>query len=447
MKLVRNQLDTASAIALAALLVGCAVDEVKEDAGNTDASGTTSPLIVKVWQGSDSNNSGVPAAGAAVALDKPDGERIEATTDELGEARFTEYSWDGSGTATVTVCLVGYAVSTEAGLELSDLQQAADEGEALEHGLVAIEADPLVEIGGVALNMLDTQHYMTISTSILGGYHQARGPSWSLTVEPNLPFSIVGLEWGSAPDSTVGPRGYNNVYYAWSLVEHEGISAETSTDIDMSQTATPQTYSGTIPIPSDGTTDFFSTAGAWGQVGAFDSGMSAYLGGVTLIDISADDSAIEYEGEYVTVQSLERPYVHFGLTTATHGSYILAAGYPDTADLALDFIEPPTVVSPSDGNAAPMNAVIEWDYHDSDVSDPNVQMILGITDSLGRYRWFAYLPSGTKTFTLPDLPTGIDPITVVGAGTLNGYIQLYETAEDGDFMQRYAFGAYFSLTN
>lgn len=379
-----------------------------------------------------------PAAGARFAFYEPGGERVEQTVPDDGMVTVEGIDWT-MGTAAWTVYLEGHVVSSAARMdaEAAERARAATEGEAIAIALRPRATEPkTVEISGTATNMADATHALTVSATAAVDVYSQRGPDWSLHVLEGVPFTLVANERHFPEElDVVSDRGAQFVFDSWVVVHHEGVTSDTTIDIDMSDTATVETFSGSYPLPDRPDSEIFSTGRLFLNVRAHElSARGAYPAVFTKLDIV--DGTVEYEGEQVALTTdPDRVVTQYSFSLTSEASVVFRPGFPEDGSLDLRFASPAEVTTPSFGTAHPVHDTIRWRMHEDDRMRDDLFVQMGVFDTSGERSevvWLLRLPPGTTEAAIPELPTEADPATVFTGDVYDARVQLCGRREDLD---------------
>ncbi len=389
---------------------------VDDDAADADADVTTGSLTVTVVAAAWPSDDRPPLAGAAVCLDAPGGGRAEQTTGADGRVTFNGLHW-AAGTATVSAWHAGHALASRVGIT------EADGDVQLQLGVPAYPPADFVEVSGRALHMADTSHDLTVSASIPHDKHAGTGPAWSIDVQPGRAFTVIGVE-SHVLEPLPSGRGMDQVIDRWTLLDHPMVTTPTTADLDFDAplTPTPTTIRGSFPIGLRADSPLALDGYGYFWATTVSSALTVLLALPSRIDVRADGSAFDFEGEYLQLPRTSDPLAVYALARPTTGerSTAIVAGWPASGAAAVTFLDLPTIDVPATaGTRHPLHEAIAWTAYDTGVA-----VVLHVLRD-ERTVWTVHAPQDATTLAVPQPPSGADVGDLLGTGLVEGRLTLY----------------------
>jgi hypothetical protein len=388
-----------------------------------------------------------PIAGAAVAFDAPGGALTEATTDAAGRAAFEGIDWT-AGTGAVTAWAEGYGLGSTLGLD------GSDEEVGVILPVTDVSSDACVNLSGTALNMADVGHYLSVGDLNTPDFASVLGPDWTLQVPPGVPLTLIALE--SSPRLLATPQAYETTIAGWTMAEHAAVTADTTVELDFADAAAPTTVEGSCAMPSSADSPLrdlyltISVVGAVDDLAGQTYPMSHGLVGIgTHGEPSADGSAINFGVQYLSPPGVTAPATNFTLwawnaTAESQSSAAYVRGYPAAGPQAFAFLDTARMVAPPDSTThRPLHDPVQWTPPGTGLQ-PWVLLYRGVDPSLG-VAWMLKAAPDATTLVVPDPPSAVPVATVLGMGSLRGYVRLVSETWTDDCFFRYSTGEYFIL--
>jgi hypothetical protein len=129
-----------------------------------------------------------PLPGATVALDAPDGRRIEQTTGADGRTTFEDLDWT-MGPAAVTAYSPGLLLVSRVGLTGAESEVQVDLPFPHDHPF------RLARLWGYTTNMADTSHFVLVTATVPSAPSYFADGDWVLYLVPDVPYSLVAAEF------------------------------------------------------------------------------------------------------------------------------------------------------------------------------------------------------------------------------------------------------------
>ena len=403
-------------------------DTPEDDGG---APTTLSVLVTgSVWWAESAPD---PLPNALVALDAPDGRRIERSTGPDGRVTFTDLDWT-MGPAAVTAWSDGFAMASRLGIIAADGEIHLDVSKPYEF------RPRFAVLHGWAANMADDGHLLAVSATLPNTVFMYGGPEWWIELVPLVPFTLVGAELSFA--SLPGPRSRGWEVFGWVVRERSGAVGWTEVDLDFATTTAASTAHGSFALPPDRDGALYSEGEGELYVTTISSAQTAILGFETRAELLPDESGFDYDVEWVAPAEVTDPLTlcWLGLSwpvgdpqreTAT----VRVDGYPTDGPFPVPFLDAPRVLRPADPVAGhPLAEPIVWELHDEDA---DVAIVLhrldpdGIEDEL---LWTVVVPRGTTSAVVPELPLALDPAVFFGTGGIDAYVMVSRTAASGAYI-------------
>jgi hypothetical protein len=269
-----------------------------------------------------------------------------------------------------------------------------------------------VVVSGLITGKRNVDDYVHISTSIPSDAFEGTGAQYSMYVAPNQSFMIVvaELNFGPAPTSA---QGRSVTFDGWTAFAQAPLDGPGALDLGLlppGQSLTTSTSQGILNVPA-------GMEGASGNVFVSNvgSGRSMFLGAATSVEpVPGSTTTLEYEVQWVSpVQDLVTTY-----ELAQNGAFTAAVvdGPPlglGSSTLLVSFVAPPAVASPT-----PLYGRIQMEN-----IAPGAKPSLSFDRDGEGPAWRIYdegpSPGATSMFTVPHLPSSIDPRLVLGTGNLH----------------------------
>jgi hypothetical protein len=349
---------------------------------------TTLTIVVQQWDGT-------PIEGAGVALDVGDSDRLEATSDGEGEVIFTGF--DMASLVSVIAHKDGWTYAAASAAYVAENVDVESEPVELFVG----EIDPtFVTVSGTATNMVDEGHRLDITTHPVADNHRAVGPNWSVGVLPNKPFTLFAVEyiWDGAL-----PQGGAQTFVAWDQVDSPGVSSDDTMALDFGGTTTTQTLSGSFAKP---TNESLAVGGeAYVRTTTYDHGLGAFLGASTAIQVSQDDTAFDYDVEWIEIEG-HSMVTSYSIRTRTPSdaikefSSVTVDGPPTGGSQDLGLHNPPEITL-----ANFIDSPITWTPAGGETYDFQFLHVKANNTPQGHYR----VGAAETEATIPALPSTSDP--------------------------------------
>ncbi|HZO15294.1 MAG TPA: carboxypeptidase-like regulatory domain-containing protein [Polyangiaceae bacterium] len=353
-----------------------------------------------------------PAVGATVALDAPNGERIELVTGDDGRVMFEDIDWD-AGRASVTAHLPGHALASRLGVTEAD-------GEVTLHVRSQKLANNLVKVSGSAVNMTDPAHYLEVSATVENSNWWGDGPAgpdWSIWVPPNEPFTIVAREitYGG------GAGSFDNPVYGWVTLDHPAVSSTTTkVELDFANPVAPETVSGSFDIALRRSSPLRFDSFGFVYSATLGSRLTSVVARGTSSQFTADGDRCDYVAEYPALPNVTDPVTLYRILHFPNRFFaanVLVAGYPGGNNVP-PFIDLPHITSPENTG---LHEPVSWVAFDSGVYAQF--QLLRETELV----WTIETALDDTTLTVPAPPSTIDP-AALSTTPLEG--QLYLIADD-----------------
>jgi hypothetical protein len=361
-----------------------------------------------------------PAVNAVVALDTTEG-RLEATTDAEGRAYFEGFEWSGES-VDVTVGALDYVMVSRLGVDEADTNEAGE----LELEIYALGvSDSAVEISGPVLNKQAGWHDVIASAGGPVGFW-ASTSTWSTSIAPDQPFSIVALELDFLNG---GPNTVDNPIFGWFTLEHPGVSEDTELNIDFAMPTVPDYAAGSFGVPER--PDSPLRVNNFGFIWAVaelttDSRTGQLIGRGTASSLSDDGNTIDYELEYVTTATMTDPHTCFRVVSQVGPNYSTACipGLPGDGAQDVDILDATEVPFVSNRS---LYDPVEFQLYDADVV-PELHIAYDTT-----LLWVVTGPEDATSLTVPQPPTGFE----AGDTTLDVSLLLGRPSPSGEAYEAY----------
>lgn len=177
-----------------------------------------------------------PMSGATVAIDDANGARQEATTDDDGRVEFDVDWTDGPYDVTVD--------AGERGMQsFLDIDQRADPLPIYYWDFAS--EDPTVALSGTASPRTEDSLLLVSVHARGGGHYEAKTDDYVVDVPVDEPFVLVGCEY----EYTFLDPGFEQPLFSWFRVEHDGVSVDTTLDLDLTETLEPKAATVAFTVP------------------------------------------------------------------------------------------------------------------------------------------------------------------------------------------------------
>jgi hypothetical protein len=403
---------------------GAQHDAVAED-GPT---GTVSVYVVTglqlaAWTG---------VAGADVVIDKPGGGREEKQTGSDGRVTFTGLDF-ALGKAAVTAYKAGSGLPPT-----SQVGITAESGEIMLFLWAFDYEKPTVTISGTAQNLHAASDRLWVTATNSLGYSDGVGPAWSFGVYPDVPFTLVAVDYTAVG---VGSRGYTRTFHSWVALEHAAVTAATAVDLDLAPSATIKQVSGTMVLPTRAESRLRTHGQGHVYVQPWETMSGAGLGILSKSLVSADGTRIEYTIDWIEPASVQRPitqYTLFPPGTSSESSFVIRGGYPMGGELDATFIDIPEITAAPDPTAGQdLHGEIAWQ-----VFDPDVWMRCFVNRGLN-VAWMVVAPPTETSLRIPRGPSSLDEAALLGDEMREAFCQAMEWDLTSDWVERGATTATF----
>lgn len=250
-------------------------------------------------------------------------------------------------------------------------------------------------------------------------YHQHKGPVWSMDVEPNTPFTLVGVEFASG-EEPVSDRGISQDLVQWVTVEHSGVSdATTLLELDF-VTSTDATYTvdGSFALPTRSESLLrTNTRGYVGVLNITDNVESMSFGFPRFSDISADENHFEYTVEWIESPGATSVYTRYHVLNHIDNAFsaVWVPGYPTAGQQDFTLLDLPRLIAPSDPSENhPLHEPLQWETFDNDL-----YVLLVLNRGEGDIWRISKLDAGTG-ITVPQPPSTVDRDAFLGTSRVGG---------------------------
>ena len=397
-------------------------------AGTTGIGGgaPTSGVVVKVTA-ARANEPEVPAEGATVALDLPDGSRLEKKTDATGTALFDGFSW-GSGVGAVTAHLAAYALRSRLGVGLGDTVR-------LTLSAPAAPSASQVKLSGLAKGMTNADENLLYVAPLTapGTSSELMGGEWDVRVPKNTALALVALEY--TPDLRVPQPSRANLLYGWKVVDVPAVTKDTVVDIDFAAGLAPtKEVTGAMKLPALGAAS--PLASVYGYLRSKSVGASTVgvLGLPKLVEINTTAKTVDYTAQYIEPPQVDAAYTEHVLRGTTAGSVVQIDGYPKSGTWDPGFFDAP---APTSTGCFPLSDAIAWTNPAEGVT-PRLNILAG-----GAVGWVVDGTAGSTRMKVPAPPSSCTADALcTGTGTLDATLLVHKgTVGGGRFLERYSFVA------
>lgn len=397
--------------------------EQSEGAGGAGGEGGAASfaLIVHVNKSTQTAPAGFEnAPGATVAVDLPDGSRMELPTDDQGEAVFV------LPTSATVVDVIGYleGYGFNGSIEI-DTTTFTDVP--IELTLWRPGAAP-TSVFGSAVGMSDPSHTLLVSSSSSYPNQVFQGPDWTLDVEANTSLQLCGFELLNTKSTQ---RGFAIEHFGWALAQTGPLRRPGEVVLDFSRRLETHSISGTVLMPTgDGVLAKLATTAL--AVRAY--GNKMLVGAPTRVDVSADGQLLEYEASHIVLPG-EELITTFGLTgPGGQGASLAVLGTPMGPQAAM-LPEAPVI---EEAGSRHLHDQIEWMAHPSHAG---MRPVLYIVHD-GTYSTVRG-PFDATHIRVPPLPSTADAIDIEGPSFVLMYDGLETSA--GFISGRQAFSKSFAI--
>lgn len=425
--LSRKTQDLAASLLWSALTIaaGCGPEpDPQTDAGPDDE---PSQLEVIITDGTDG------VFGVAVAADLTDGTRIERVSDEDGVVIFElDVSVlagliahrDGSTFAAMTPAAVEDALAADLPVTLTVVPVTPT---------VGVPNDDTANVQGAFSNRAADARAVASTTAARGIVDNAPGSdTFSLAVPKGQAFTLVGAQYTPIANDT---RTFEEEHYGWTLIEHEGITQDTTIDIDYALSIEPLIVAGSIPVPAN---ERLRTE-AWLNVMTLAGARTEHVGtppGNAIVGFASTsaplpgDTGYGFTADYVSVPGVNVFTLFFLQLPVVNGNEWLVYAYadgPPQEENEIAFLTPPHRTVPERGRRAgpsePWEGPISWTVEDE-----------AATGEV----WIIYTYGGSTigsvdvsprdtTVSLGALPS--TSTTLSGGTTLGGHVSSYRSTD------------------
>lgn len=288
-----------------------------------------------------------PGAGATVAVDLPNGQRVEKTADASGKVELSDVDWS-SGTAAVTAYVKGHQLTTLFGIRQADGPQTLY--------LLGPKPPQTAKVTVTPKNAAAGVNWFGAFASSQGWSCEGAVGAKALDVEQGKPFTVLGLH-GTWPSAMTRELLVQNM--AWAKVDQPGVTQPTSIDVDFASKLTPTQIKGTILLPTTGLVGTASRPRFWTR----QRGNSIGLGLPTKTTMKSA-SEFTYDAEVVKLVDETGVYTDYYAEVGEdwYGSYITVEGYPkDGATVGPNFVPVPELQAPASFTTpAKWSSTIRW---------------------------------------------------------------------------------------
>jgi hypothetical protein len=410
---IHSTLRSLRFLTLAALIVACGGTPAPGpgvDAAGTDAAapvgdaggGMTEPITIRVGDVDDA-----PIAGAVVAIDRPSGARVEATTGADGLAHF-DVDWSVAP-FDVIAWAPGYAARALVRRDRALFESSVVDGVSTIL-LGSIVPPETITVSGAITNLADPLDTVALYDTAGAATWNGRTGPYALEVPANVPFQLIVVETrftaGTDRDFT------QTTAHTLLLPEHAGSATDLTIDVDLSMNeATPTTVAGSFPIPASTTADPFF-GGATAYVTVYNDRPTAFsIGTPTASTFAADGRSVDYELEYVLPTAGTSPVTLYLVVDGDRRSQATRPGLPVAGAQSFTLLPVPDVRELVPGE---FPHVFDTVVVRNPVPDARPSVVFSSGD-VERYRVSG--PPGEDHVVIPPLPTGGD-----AAGVLAGEI-------------------------
>jgi hypothetical protein len=346
----------------------------------------------------------LPADGAVVAIEWPDGAFDEGITDTTGRVALPRRGPLGTPI---------HVTAFKEGLNLRSRVSYPVATEEIPMRLATLP--PFVPLSGTAAAMADPQNSLLVSV-VTGGVAVGFGPIWNTVGWAGIPLTLVAAE--VAPSAVpVSPRGSAATFVGWTIAESPALSRAAEIAIDFAEPATPAVWSGSFPVPAgEGLLAKFGTGSACPI--AIVGRTYQCVGRPRYIDVTSDGSAFAFEVEYVDAAG--------GAGSDTIGDALIALGAGQISSQvfvqgplvdgpqSIEIPEGVVVISPVGNGSHPLHDSVAWN---ADPTHAGMVFDLAIAPKAG-VRWLIRSEPGATTLQVPRLPSAVDVAALLGPSPL-----------------------------
>jgi hypothetical protein len=352
-----------------------------------------------------------PAAGARIAIDLPDGRRVERVADAEGAVEL-DVDWSRGPTATVTAALPQHVLTT----------RVIDEGTGgtvVKLALARIEPDPvdMVTVSGSMSNPMPGNYHPDVLADVGWRPMSVAGYTWSIQVERGVPFHLIA--WQGRWIAT-SPREGIQEFPRIAVLEHAAAGEDVSgIDIDLLANAvTMQTATARLILPDRVDSPVRNSGWAYGLLYpsgfGFGSGTPPISGFGTRSELDTAEGAFDLDVGYVANMGTWNPVSQLFVMAGTSGSwlgawtsYVELAGTPSGEHRLLDV---PEWGEPGcAGGSSLVHASLAFSTHEP-AADPMVLVVAG-----GRVVWTVTALPGSTSANIPAAPSSVDEVELLGA--------------------------------
>jgi hypothetical protein len=200
--------------------------------------------------------------------------------------------------------------------------------------------------GGV-VGVLDPSHALGVYPTRSYDFYQGAQPSWSVQVPSQEPITLFGLEWDPVVDPKISARGNAQDFFQWVTLDVPAFKGTSELSLDFSEPASPTAFQGSFEVPEgDGPISQLGRAYMTVYCGGtgYEEYGEAFCGASERIDISADGSRFEYDGEYLDVPGAVS--TRYSISTDGLQSYVEVFSPPSDGPQTFRHLELPEVTAP-----------------------------------------------------------------------------------------------------
>ncbi len=393
-----------------------------------------STMKITVTSHDDVSNLSTPLAGANVAVDLPDGKRVEALADANGVASVGGIDWE-KGTVDVTAYAADHTVFSELAVAKTD---------ALDMTLGSTLPPATVNVGGNLGGKQGANDMVTLSATAPGStFYQDATTSYSMSVGSDAAFSLVGLDWVAGGGASVSNRGVAQTFLKWARLDQPAASADVTVDFNFASAPalTPTSVSGHMDIPG-GTGGALAKSVGYFSVTTMGSVGAAFLGAPVHMDVNSAGSGFDWVGEYVKLDGITPLSQYEIFNSDGSGTIANVMAYPSDADQLTDLLPVPDAPA----TATTLANGASFDNAPSSLSWVSLHLTVGTAPTI-KVAWVVRQKSGPwAALKVPALPTGADPATVFGSAHISGQIRYCGAAISDDLCGRTSLSRPFDVT-
>jgi hypothetical protein len=371
------------------------------DAGPNDAAiaptdtGTSGgdPIAVRVLDVDE-----MPIVGAVVAVDRPGGARMEATTGADGLAHF-DVDW-ANGPFDLIAWASGFSVRANVRRDRALYESELTDGAATII-LGSVTPEPTITVTGTITGITATTDNVYVYNTASASTWSGRTGMYTLEIPANAPFQLLLIE--AAYTGGMGRDFTQTTPHTVLVPEHAGSATDLALDVDLTMNeVTPTTVAGSFVIPPVTTTNtFFDTAGLY--VTVFNASPVRFgMGTPTLAMFATGARSVSYEMEYVLPAAATMPRSLYALIDGDRRSQAMREGVPVAGPQTLELLASPEVRELTPGAFPHVFETVVLLNADP-IALPGVVFTAG---EIERYRVSA--PAGADHIVIPPLPTGAE---------------------------------------